>query len=179
MNIKLWGKVFTWVIRGAEVEKVWGVTGDFGRVDKWITTLVQSCEIVEGKAQTPGCIRRPVLYPASPGQPFTFGIEKLLLMDPLSHHYQYTILGGTLPGFSKMQGYISSFKLSSLNSHSHHDDETPKEYATLLQWNFTCDPVSTLSEEESHKTAFSLYEAGINDLQKHLALPDGSITFLD
>lgn len=192
-----WGKAFTWKIRGAGIEKVWGITGDFVGVDKWISTLVQSSELIQGQPQKPGCVRRPILYPASPGQPFTFAIEKLLLMDELTHHYQYTILGGTLPGFSLMQGYVSTFKLSSLtttttsssaaaatNMHTpttiddHSCHAIPGDDATLLHWSFTCNPVSTLSEEEAHNIAFSLYEAGINDLKQHLALPDNSITLL-
>ncbi|MCO5593219.1 hypothetical protein L7F22_047226 [Adiantum nelumboides] len=166
-----WGKAFEWAIKGAPLEQVWLVTSDFVGVDKWMTSLVQSCELVEGERNTPDCVRRPVLYPSAAGEPFTYALEKLLETDASHHRYSYTILEGTLPGFSVMENYVSTFKLSPLH---HHDEEA----GTLLQWSFVCHPVAALTEKQAQHIAFSLYQTAIADLKTRLCLPDDAATLL-
>eukprot|EP00250_Pteridium_aquilinum_P009787 c18936_g1_i1 orf=372-968(+) len=174
----LWGKAFKWEIKGAGEDEVWEVTGDFLGVARWATSLVESCELIEGEAHKPGCVRRVLVYPQAPGEASTFALEKLLEMDALHHRYSYTILGGsTLPGFSLMQDYVSTFKLSSLRL-VYPSAEIDQENGTLLHWSFVCRPVSTLSEEETHNIAFSLYQAAVNDLKARLSLSDDRITLI-
>ncbi|MCO5579517.1 hypothetical protein L7F22_033372 [Adiantum nelumboides] len=175
---ELWGKAFAWQIKGASVEEVWAVTGNFLEVDKWATSLVKSCELVKGEPQMPGCVRKVVLFPTAPGEPFTIALEKLTEMDVLQHCYSYTMLeGSTMPGFSLMQDYNSTFKLSSPV------DDRPRNQggtssATLLHWSFVCRPISTLSKEQSQQIAFSLYQAAVDELKARLSLPTDSISLL-
>ncbi|MCO5596520.1 hypothetical protein L7F22_050584 [Adiantum nelumboides] len=175
----LWGKAFAWQIKGASVEEVWAVTGNFLEVDKWATSLVKSCELVEGEPQMPGCVRKVVavvLLPTAPGETFTIALEKLTAMDVLQHCYSYTMLeGSTIPGFSLMQDYNSTFKLLTA---SHVDSPVQEGSATLLHWSFVCRPVSTLSEEQSQQIVFSLYQAAVDELKARLSLPTDSVSLL-
>ncbi|MCO5570452.1 hypothetical protein L7F22_024174 [Adiantum nelumboides] len=180
-----WDKAFEWKIKGASVKQVWAVTGDFCRADKWATSLLQSCTLVEGEPQKLGCVRRPVLHPSSAGEPPTYSLEKLLDMDELRYRYVYALLEGTLPGFSLMKDYISTFKLSPLGIGDGADSSSPaaaddndEEKGTLLRWSFVCRPVAVLSEQQAQHIAFSLYQAAVNDLIARLSLPSDAVTLL-
>ncbi|MCO5562188.1 hypothetical protein L7F22_015814 [Adiantum nelumboides] len=182
-----WGKAFEWKIKGASVKQVWEVTGDFCRADKWVTSLLQSCALLEGEPQKPGCVRRPVLHPPAEGEPPAYSLEKLLDMDELRYRYVYALLDGTLPGFSLMKDYVSTFKLSPLgigdgadssSAAAVNDDDDDEEKGTLLRWSFVCRPVAVLSEQQAQHIAFSLYQAAVNDLIARLSLPNDAVTLL-
>ncbi|KAH7277217.1 hypothetical protein KP509_39G040400 [Ceratopteris richardii] len=172
-----WGKAFAWEIEGTTLEAVWLITGDFVRADKWAPSVVESCSLVEGEANSPGCVRKVVVHPSAPGQPSTMAMEKLLDIDHEHHRYSYGILpGGTLPVFCHLDNYISTFQIVPCPSPKKEDASEPVSSHLLVQWDFVCSAVpEKVSEEEANQAVNWLFQTAMNDLRVGVSLSENSI----
>lgn len=115
------------------VDKAWAIAGNFCALNKWMTT-VDSCEVVAGEPQKPGCIRYMIgnSFPRADGSK-SWAKEQLLTMDEANYHYSYAMLENNF-GF---EGYTNDFKLKDLGNGTTHVD-----------WAFSVNPIEGRTEEK-------------------------------
>lgn len=128
----------------ASPETTWKMIGDFNHLDVWHPVVVAS-QLKQGDSQSTGAVR---LLTLGNGATIT---EKLVSNNNASRTYTYAITESPLP----VADYVSTITVS----------EAEGGKATVI-WSSSFD-ANGASDEEAENTISGIYDAGLNNLNKH------------
>ena len=128
----------------ASSETTWKMVGDFNHLDVWHPVVVAS-QLTQGNSQSVGSVR---LLTLGNGATIT---EKLVANDNAHKSYTYAITESPLP----VSDYVSTISVSA-----------GEEGKTIVTWSSSFD-ANGATDEEAINTIAGIYDAGLNNLDKH------------
>lgn len=128
----------------ASPETTWKLIGDFNHLDVWHPVVVAS-KLTLGDSQSAGAVR---LLTLGNGATIT---EKLVSNNNALRSYTYAITESPLP----IADYVSTITVS-----------PAADGKSTVTWNSTFD-ASGATDEEAVNTISGIYDAGLNNLDKH------------
>lgn len=128
----------------ASPETTWKMVGDFNHLDVWHPVVVAS-QLTQGDSQAVGAMR---LLTLGNGATIT---EKLVANDNAHKSYTYAITESPLP----VSDYVSTISISA-----------GEKGKTIVTWSSSFD-ANGATDEEAINTIAGIYDAGLNNLDKH------------
>lgn len=132
------------------LHRVWEITGDFIGVHKWAPSVVSRCTLLEGAANTVGCLRR-----CDGADGHFLGKEVLLEISQENHLHKYRVEDSIIPGLT---GYVSTFQVSDAGNS-----------VTSVAWSYEVPPIASSSPADFRDMIFGYYQRCIEDLEKCLS----------
>jgi NADPH2:quinone reductase len=132
----------------APIDRVWAVLRDFNRHDQWHGAVAKSR--IEGgeRGDQVGCVRSFTLQDGNRIR------EQLLTLDEREHKSTYCIVDATVP----LQRYVATLTLKPVTDGDR----------TFWHWESTFDTPPGRERELRDLVAQGVYEAGFEDLRRHL-----------
>ncbi len=134
----------------APIERVWAVIRDFNSHDQWHAVVDQSRIEAGERSDQVGCVRN---FRLKDGHHIR---EQLLTLDDRLHRSTYCIVEATVP----LERYVASVTLKPVTDGNR----------TFWHWESTFATPPGMERELTRMVAEGVYEAGFDNLRRHLAL---------